>query len=122
MLNELCLRDDDGNDVDFENKREFKSWIKMRSAENMAYQLSGQLAAMMLNVSVGFVDGESKVYIGDEGDMITIFNLMDAAATALCEDGYTPAGDENRGYQEMLKDALDDANNNLNWVVYCGCD
>ncbi len=116
MLNLLCLSDDDGHIDDFADKGEFKRWLKKRRATNMAYQLSGHLAAMMLNVSVGFVNGDALVYIGEEGDMISIYDLMDAAATALCEDGYTPSGDENRDYQEMLKDALDDANNNLNWV------
>lgn len=116
MLNLLCLSDDNGHIDNFADKGEFKRWLKKRRATNMAYQLSGHLAAMMLNVSVGFVDGDALVYLNDEGDMISIYDLMDAAATALCEDGYTPSGDENRGYQGMLKDALDDANNNLNWV------
>lgn len=116
MLNECCLRNDDGTDADFEDKSEFKQWIKQRRATNMAYQLSGQLAAMKLNVSVGFVDGGALVYIGSEGDMISINDLIEAADEALCDDGTTFKGDENRDDQETLKDALDYANNNLNWV------
>jgi len=120
-LNELCLRDDDGNDADFDTLQEFRAWIKERRAKNMAFQLSGHLAAMYMNVLVGSVNGDALVYIGHEGDMISIYNLLTAANEALCEDGETFAGDENRDYQEMLKDALDKANNNLNWVYPCTC-
>jgi len=116
MINDLCLADDYGHIADFADTKAFKAWIKKRNATNMAYQLSGHLAAMKLNVAVGYVDGGALVYLNMEGDMISINNLMAYAAAALCEDGYTPAGDENRDYQELLKDALDYANNNLNWV------
>ena len=119
MLNDLCLADADGYVADFATLKQFKCWIKDRDAVNMAYQLSGQLAAMELNVAVGSVDGGALVYIGHEGDMISINDLLSAAEDALCEDGYTPVGDDNRDYQEWLKDALDDANNNLNWVYPC---
>lgn len=115
-LNALCLRNDDGSHADFADKKEFKGWIKARRAKNMAYQLSGHLAAMTMNVEVGFVNGCALVYLNGDGDMISINDLMAAANEALCEDGYTPSGDENRDYQEMLKDALDYANNNINWV------
>jgi hypothetical protein len=115
MLNDCCLRDDDGNHADFANKQQFKSWIKQRRAKNMAYQLSGQLAAMKLNVSVGFVNGDALVYING-GDTISINDLIQDADAALCADGTTFEGDPNRDDQETLKNALDAANNNLNWV------
>lgn len=118
-LNELCLRDDDGNHADFATLQEFRTWIKMRRATNMAYQLSGHLAAMYMNVLVGSVNGDALVYIGYEGDMISINDLLDEANEALCEDGETFEGDENRDYQERLKNALDKANNNQNWVNPC---
>jgi hypothetical protein len=47
---------------------------------------------------------------------------MAAANGALCADGFTPSGDPNRATQEFLKDALDDANNNLNFVQATPCD
>ena len=120
-LNELCLRDDDGAHADFATLHEFRAWIKTRRALNMSYQLSGHLAAMYMNVLIGSVDGDALVYIGHEGDMISIYNLLYAANITLCEDGETFDGDENRYYQEMLKNALDAANNNLNWVNPCIC-
>lgn len=115
MLNDCCLRNDDGSDAVFADKEAFKYWLKSRRAKNMAYQLSGQLAAMKLNVSVGFVDGGALVYI-DGDDMISIDDLIADADAALCDDGLTLKGDVNRDYQETLKDALDEANNNQNWV------
>jgi hypothetical protein len=41
---------------------------------------------------------------------------MTAANNALGADGYTPSGDANRKLQEALKDVLDKANNNANFV------
>ncbi len=118
-LNELCLRNDDGSHADFGTLRQFRAWIKSRRAKNMAFQLSGHLAAMYMNVLSGSANGGALVYIGHEGDTISINNLLTAANDALCEDGETFKGDENRDYQEMLKNALDKANNNVNWVHPC---
>jgi hypothetical protein len=126
MLNACCLRDEDGNDMFWDegnlakNRKAYKAWSKNARAKNMSYMLSAQLAAMKLNVSEGFVDGGSLIYgpgcgnLGD--DYISINALISAAADALCNDGLTFSGDENRDYQECLKTALDDANNNLNFV------
>jgi len=54
-------------------------------------------------------------------NFITIGNLRTNAAAALCSDQYTPAGDPNRATQECLKNALDAANNNLNFVQATAC-
>lgn len=120
MLNECCLRNEDGSDADFANKRQFKGWIKKARAKNMAYMLSAQMAAMKLNVAEGFVDGSSLIYgpgCGDiEGDYLSIDDLIAAADAALCENGVTVESGDDRDYQECLKTALDDANNNLNFV------
>ena len=47
---------------------------------------------------------------------ISISQLVTLADAALAADGSTPDGDANRQEQEDLKDALDDANNNLIFV------
>jgi hypothetical protein len=88
----------------------------------MAYMLAVQLAAMRLNVWNGFVHGDVYVYApgtlsADAGGVASLEDLLIEAHIAIINDGYTPAGDENRPYQEALKDAIDSANNNLNWVV-----
>lgn len=120
MLNECCLRNEDGSDADFANKQEFRAWLKKRNAANMAYQLSGHLAAMKLNIDEGFVDAGDMIYAPgcseSEGEYLSIGSVVDLADAALCEDGTTFSGDLDRDDQECLKDALDDANNNRNWV------
>ena len=85
---------------------------------NMAFLLSYQLAVMTLNVRHDFVDGDCLVYAPDCGntgsgnDFLSVSDLMDAANDALCDDGYTPHGDDDRDSQECLKNALSRANDN----------
>jgi hypothetical protein len=127
MLSGLCLRNADGTNFDPATYSAFRTWILNATAVNMAYMLSAQLAAMELNVEAGFVSGGSLVYApgcGNTGvgnNFISISDLMTAANDALCADGYTPDGDPNRATQECLKNALDKANNNLNFVQSTPC-
>ena len=96
----------------------------------MAYMLSAQLAAMKMNVETGLVSGGALVYapqllahapvagLSDLG-FISINDLMSAANSELGVNGNTTSGTPGavaRAYQEALKDALDDANNNLTFV------
>ena len=128
LLNNLCLRNATGADADFAcNYTTFRSWLLNATATNMAYMLSAQLAAMELNVEAGFVSPSSLVYAPGTNitanDIVTIQQLMNAAAASLCAHGYTPSGSPDRAYQEALKTALDKANNNLNFVqsaAQCG--
>jgi hypothetical protein len=125
-LNGLCLRTALGGDQDFlgslgANKTALNAFLLGANATNMANMLSAQLAAMKLNVLHGKVSASAIVACpcGDMGlnnQFITIGHLMTAANNALCADGYTPAGDPNRATQECLKTALDNANNNQNFV------
>jgi hypothetical protein len=132
LLTSLCLRTANGSNQDFTgslatNKTALNKWLLSADAVNMAYMLSAQLTAMELNVSHGFVSGNALVYAGACGNTgtdsayITINDLMTAANAALCADGYTPSGDPNRTTQECLKNALDDANNNKNFVEGSPC-
>ena len=41
---------------------------------------------------------------------------MQMAITSLMNNGYTPASSPERAEQERIKNALDDANNNRNWM------
>lgn len=103
----------------------------------MAYMLSAQLAAMALNVLESFVDLNAYVYIGEDGCgipgsvetdsgrwFITIYNLGFAAISELGTPGHniTTAGSPYRAYQECLKDVLDAANNNENFVQAEPCE
>jgi len=56
-----------------------------------------------------------------DGSFIMIANLMTAANTEPCAHPNTPAGNQYRAYQECLKNALDDANNNKNFVQPTPC-
>src|SRR5262249_16557098 len=127
LLGDLCLRDANGSDFDPSTYTLFNTWLKNANATNMAYKLSEHLAATVLNVEAGFVSGSSLVYApgcGNTGvgnNFITINDLIAAANKALCDHGYTPAGDPNRAKQECLKNALDNANNNTNFVQTKPC-
>ncbi len=121
-LTALHLCDGSGNAYDPSSKSNFGTWLKNGKAVNMSYMLSIHLAAMRLNVLNGFVAGGALVYApgcgntGPGNDRISIVDLMSAADAALAADSYTPSGDANRSYQESLKNALDAANNDQNWV------
>jgi hypothetical protein len=90
------------------------NWINGQNATNMAAKLSSHLAAMVLNVRHGFVPRCAMLYDG-EGFM-TVEELIDLAADALCADGFTPPGNPHRTLQEGLAQTLDDANNDLNYT------
>ena len=96
------------------NVQQWRTWLQQANATNMAYMLSAQLAAMQLNVLSGGVSVNSWVQTS-QGPM-QIGALMAAANQALADDPYTPSGDPNRAGQTVLKNALDAANNNLNWL------
>jgi hypothetical protein len=132
MLSGLCLRDGNGNDFNPTSYDSFRSWILGANATNMAYMLSAQLAAMELNVEAGFVSGSSLVYapallpyapitgLNNLG-FISITDLMNAANSELCTHGTAYSGDSRRAYQEALKNVLDAANNNYNFVQLTPC-
>jgi len=138
LLTSLCLRNANGSNKDFAgtltgNKTALNSWLLGASATNMDYMLSAQLAAMELNVSHGFVNGSALIYepclknfsfssvgfpAGFPTGVISINNLMTVANTLLCNDadGVTLSGDPIRDEMECVKNALDHANNNLNFI------
>jgi hypothetical protein len=126
LMDSLNLRNKDGSDFDPQTCESFKIWLKRANAVNMAYMLSAQLAAMELNVSHGFVDGSALIYAPGTNSanslgFATVHAVMNEANTELGKNGYTPAGNENRNYQERLKDVLDNANNNQTFVQPTPC-
>jgi hypothetical protein len=122
MLAALNLRKADGSDFDPDTYKKFRDWILSATATNMANMLSAQLAAMELNVEAGFVADGAIIYGGDCLGFTTINAVRTAANASLGADGLTLADDPNRAEQECLKNALDDANNNLNFVQAQPCD
>ena len=116
------LVDEDGNDFDPATTDELRAWLLGGSATNMAYMLSVQLATMILNdINSGRDSTQQAIYApgtnSANADGFAV--LRDVIIEANVELGLHPitlAGDPNRDYQEALKDALDNANNDLTWV------
>jgi hypothetical protein len=120
LLTSLNLVNGDGTAFNPASLVSLQTWLLNAKATNMANMLSAQLAAMALNVEALFVVGGAYVYAPGCGtggsDFITIQNLMNDADAALFANGNTPAGSPDRATQECLKNALDKANNNVNFV------
>jgi hypothetical protein len=121
MLRLLNLRNANGNHFDPTGYAAFRTWLLNANATNMAYMLSAQLAAMKLNVHNGKVDGSSLIYApgatsANGAGFATVSDVITEANTSLANDGHTLAASAVRSYQEELKNALDNANNNLNFV------
>jgi hypothetical protein len=121
FLTALNLRNSNGSNFDPTSKTALRTWLLNGTAVNMAYMLSVQLAAMELNVRHGFVSGTALVYApgsasANVNGFATVQALEDEADATLGADGYTVDGDPLRAYQESLKTALDNANNNKTFV------
>jgi hypothetical protein len=132
-LSALSLRNSDGSNFDPGTKTLLRSFLLGADAVNMANMLSAQLAAMTLNTAKNRVSGASLVYapalLGFAAPsgvtslgFISINNLMAAANTELGAHNQTPSGNQYRAYQEALKNALDDGNNNQNFVQAKPCE
>jgi hypothetical protein len=108
-------------------KSSFRNWILSATATNMAYMLSAQYAAMYLNVAHGFVDAGAFVYApgapsSNAFGFTTISALMTDANNTLGTNPNTTAAGPVRTLQEAIKNALDHANNNINFVQPTACD
>ena len=114
-LPSLCLVNASGAFVSPATISAWSTWLQQGEATNMAYMLSIHVAAMYANVVVGFVDENAMVNGGTLGN-ISIADLLEQAVDSLCDHPYTPVGSPWRAEQEALKNALDAANNNLNWL------
>lgn len=114
-LGDLNVVDASGQYFTTSSTSAYKNWLKRANATNMAYMLSAQLTAMHFNVRVGFVSAGCMIDDPSLGQ-VSIASVMDDAAASLATDPYTPSGHAQRDYQEQLKNALDAANNNQNWL------
>jgi hypothetical protein len=121
LLAGLNLRRADGSAFDPTTYNGFRTWLLDATATNMAYMLSAQLAAMALNVEAGFVNAGALIYApgttsANGAGFATVGAVMTEANTELGIHGLVLSGSPFRAYQEALKNALDQANNNLNFV------
>jgi hypothetical protein len=91
----------------------------------MANMLSAQMAAMFENVNIrpnsfGGVNGSSYIKISTDivsSGWIQVSDLLGRANSSLGTDPVTVASGTTRSYQEKLKTALDDGNNNRTLFV-----
>ncbi|WP_243093876.1 hypothetical protein [Thermus thalpophilus] len=120
-LRALNLVDASGNPFDPMGYSGFRSWLLGANATNMAYMLSAQMAAMYLNVRAGFVSGSALIYApgtqsANPAGFATVSALLEEANAELGLHPTAYSGDPWRSYQEALKDAFDQANNNRTFV------
>ncbi|HEX9635688.1 MAG TPA: hypothetical protein VGB34_09440 [Candidatus Limnocylindria bacterium] len=121
LLSGLNLVNENGSPFDPTSAAQVRNWLRNANANNMAYMLSAQLAAMALNVHNGFVQGSALVYAPDTtsanaAGFATVSALMAEANAELGLHPIALSGHPWRDYQKALKDALDDANNDLTFV------
>jgi hypothetical protein len=126
LLVGLNLRNADGSHFDPATNAAFRTWLLGGNATNMAYMLSVQLAAMELNVFNGSVSSDALIYApgttsANALGYATVGDVLAEANAELGLNGLTLADHASRGYQEALKNALDAANNNLNFVQAGPC-
>jgi hypothetical protein len=121
MLRTLHLRNFNGTDFDPGSKTTYRTWLLNANAINMAYMLSAQLSASALNVYNGLASGESYIYAPGTNSANAVGFATYAAVIAeadaeLALHGVVLSDSPYRTYQEALKNALDNANNDRNFV------
>ena len=98
-----------------------KVFLKNATAKDMRYMLAAQWLAMQFNVLVGDVNGGDLVYLGDL-DEDGIYDTEEFMSVGWVLANVSDNWDDwegDRATQEDWKDILDDANNNLNFLVDC---
>ncbi len=138
-LNGLCLRNANGSNYDpiagcsaptnaqvNAGKTSLKNWLLNANAPNMSYMLSAQFAALRLNVLQGFVDANRLIYApgtssANAAGFATVSSLMAEANTILCANGIINSGNPLRARAEAVKNALESASNNKNYLQLQPC-
>jgi hypothetical protein len=136
-LTALNLVKSNGSPQDFtgslsQNKSALAAFLLNATATNMANMLSAQLATMYLNVAHGLVQGTASLYVGSAptGCSLPVVNgettvnalISDANALLGAPGGnLTVASGQARTCEEFDKTALDNANNNKNFVQATAC-
>jgi len=145
LMVSLHLRNANGTDFDPASYAAFRTWLLSANATNMAYMLSAQLSAMELNVLNGKVKGDAIVFAGKAPDSCALLNPNPVPSTILSATGFisindlmnaantnlslqsnanttaSPSTADARNCQEFMKNALDNANNNRNFVQPRAC-
>jgi len=126
-LREWSLRNADGSDFDPASYSQLRGWLLGANAKNMTYMLSAQLAAMFLNTEMGWVDRYNDyIYtpgcgFWGNGNFMNIDVLLWYTNYYLLYRTTVNGKDPDRAYLECLKNAFDNANNNLTFVQSHPC-
>ncbi len=138
-LNALCLRNANGSNYDpisgcsaptnaqvNAGKNSLKNWLLNAYATNMSYMLSAQLAALRLNVLQGYVDVNRLIYApgtssANAAGFATVSSIMVEANTILCANGIINSGNPLRARAEAVKNALESASSNRNYIQLQPC-
>ena len=126
-LSGLNLRNANGTAFDPATYASFRAWLLGANATNMAYMLSAQLSATSLNATIGGTSPSALVHAPGCGNtgvgsaFISIADLIAAADASLAVHNLTIADSPERTAQECLKNALDNSNNNRNFVQSGAC-
>lgn len=122
-LNALNLRNANGTDKDFggslaNQKSTYSSWLLAANATNMAYMLSAQLSATVLNVRHGITDGTFVVDGSMTVNQLIVYangllaNPISGGPFNLQNGGVTINASALRTEQERVKNIFDKINNN----------
>ena len=117
----LNLRKANGDLLGVVSLSTFQKFLLEASATNMANMLSAQLAAMKANVLNGNVSGAALIHApgtksANDFGFASVSAVMTEANVELGLHGLVLSGSPYRAYQEALKNALDNANNNKNFA------
>jgi Bacterial Ig domain len=105
-LRDLPLVNSDGSPFDPTNVRDFQAWLNASATgQNMADQLSGHLAALLLNLRHQYTNPIATV----DGTRTTTAEVA-YASSLIAADPFTPSGDPNRAEQERVKTLIMDVN------------
>jgi hypothetical protein len=126
LRDDFCLRNADGTEFNPTTNAQVRTFLLGANATNMSNMLSAQLIAMYLNKAHSFVNGNALIFAGsspngcnvpvNNAGFITINALLADAGAELCAHGLVLSGNPERACQEFKKNALDKANNDLNFV------
>jgi hypothetical protein len=121
LLSNLNLKNPDCSDFNPTTVAQFEQWLNMGTSSNMSYLLSVQLATMELNVVNNFVNPNQLIYApgtnsANANGFATLSAILAEANIALGVDGCATPSDPNYAYQTALKNALENANFNYNFV------
>jgi len=126
QLSEQNLVTAQGETFDPTTYPQLRQWLQEQSSANMANALSVSLAVMTLNVSTGKVDRTALIHAPEARGanpvgFISVADLQQEADAAIAAAGNTPIGSTQRAYQESLRNPLQRANDDLDFVQAQPC-